>query len=69
MRMRDRPPRRGLRLRLRRVSVTEVELRGGSLPRKVEMDKERRLRPISARAAIVATAAAAQEWIYMKARL
>jgi hypothetical protein len=62
MRMGDRTPRRSLRRQLVRVSVTEVELRGGSLPRRLEMEKERRLRPIGARPAIVASAAVGQEW-------
>ena len=56
-----RTPRRSSRARLMRVSVTEVELRGGSLPRRLEMEKERRRRPISARAAIVASAAVGRE--------
>ena len=59
MRTGDRTPRRGLRLR--RESVTEVELRWGSFPRRLKMEKERRLRSISARAAIFASAALAQE--------
>jgi len=61
IRMDDRIPRRISRPQLVRVSVTEVELRGGSLPRRLEMEKERRLRSISARAAIVASTALAQE--------
>ena len=69
MRIGDRTPRRGSLLRLWRVSVIEVELRRGSFPRKLEMGKERRHRSISARAAIVASAAVAQDWTYMKARL
>jgi hypothetical protein len=67
--MGDRTSRRDSRLRLRRVSVIEVELQGSSLPRRLEMEKERRLGPISARAVIIASAAVAQERTYMKARL
>lgn len=69
IRMDDRTPRRSSRARLMRVSVTEVELRGGSLPRRLEREKEPRLRSISARAAMVAKAAVAQKWTYMKACL
>ena len=69
IRMDDRTPRRSSRARLMRVSVTEVELRWGSFPRRLEMEKERRLRSISARAAMPANAAVAQEWNYMKACL
>jgi hypothetical protein len=68
MRMGKRTPRRSLRARLMQVSVTEVEL-GGSFPRRLEMEREPRLRSISARAAMVAKAAVAREWTYMKARL
>jgi tetratricopeptide (TPR) repeat protein len=60
MRMGDRTPRRSSCPRLMRVSVTEVELRWGSLPRRLEMEKERRLRSISARAAIVASTAVSE---------
>ena len=59
MRMSDRTPRRSSRAQLVRVSVTEVELRGGSLPRRLEMEKERRLRSISPRAAIIGSATVA----------
>ena len=56
IRMDDRTPRRSSRVRLMRVSVTEVKLRWGSFPRRLEMEKERRLRSISASAAV------GQEW-------
>jgi len=69
MRVGDRIPRRISRPQLVRVSVTEVELRGGLFPRRLEMEKERRLRSINARAAIVASAAVGQEWTYIKTRL
>jgi len=62
MRMGDRTARRSSRARLVRVSVIEVDLRGGSLPRRLEMEKEPRLRSISAHAAMVAKAAVAQKW-------